>query len=60
MTDPVELLAQAERVGAACDLEVGLPAQATELARSVTALLGEGDLSGASPRALWNLLWLAA
>src|SRR5258708_4821601 len=49
----------AERAQAACDREVGLPARGAELARALVELLEGGDLSGASPRALWNLLWLA-
>jgi hypothetical protein len=55
-----QLLAAAERAEAACDLEIGLPGRAADLARAVTELFGEADLEAASPRALWNLLWLAA
>ncbi len=55
-----QLLRRAEEVQAAVDLEGGLPANAARLAATVSELLAEGDLSAASPRALWNLLWVAA
>jgi hypothetical protein len=51
------LLEAAESAQAACDLEVGLP---VGLARALVEIFAEADLSAASPRALWNLLWLAA
>jgi hypothetical protein len=55
-----QLLRRAEEVPAAVDLEGGLPANAARLATTMVELLAEGDLSQASPRALWNLLWVAA
>jgi hypothetical protein len=56
----IDLLAAAERAQAACDLEAGLPSSGAELARVTCELLADGDLAAASPRAVWNLLWLAA
>jgi len=53
---PAQLLVEAENVDAACDLAVGVPA---ELARVLATVLTDGDLASASPRAVWNLLWLA-
>lgn len=50
------LLARAERAEVAADLDDGVPAT---LAADTAELLGSADLRGASPRALWNLLWLA-
>jgi hypothetical protein len=55
-----ELLQRAEAVAAAVDLEAGLPASGARLSALVVELLTDGDLAAASPRALWNLLWLAA
>ncbi len=55
-----ELVEAAERAGAACDLEAGLPARAAELAEAVVEVFRTRALDGVSPRALWNLLWLAA
>jgi hypothetical protein len=55
-----ELLAQAEAAQAAVDLEGGLPASGSRLAAALVELLADSDLSHASPRAVWNLLWLAA
>jgi hypothetical protein len=55
-----QLLRRAEEVPAAVDLEGGLPANASRLAANMAELLAEGDLTQASPRALWNLLWVAA
>jgi len=54
-----QLLESAERVQAACELEDGLPARGGLLARALAELLRDGELGAASPRALWNLLWLA-
>ena len=54
-----ELLARAESAAAAVDLEAGLPAAGARLSAALVELLTEGDLAAASPRALWNLLWLA-
>jgi hypothetical protein len=54
------LLADAERVEAACDLEIGLPDSGARLQTVVSELLAEGELGGASPRAIWRLLWVAA
>jgi hypothetical protein len=55
-----ELLARAESAQAAVDLEAGLPSAGARLSAALVELLAEGDLSAASPRALWNLLWVAA
>jgi hypothetical protein len=52
-----ELLARAAEAEAACDLLVGAPA---ELAAAVISVFECEDVSRAPPRALWNLLWLAA
>jgi hypothetical protein len=58
--EAAELLRRAESAVAAVDLEGGLPANGARLAASLSELLAEGDLTAASPRALWNLLWVAA
>lgn len=59
-----ELLARAERAQAAADLESGLegglPSSGSRMAGSLVELFAEGDLTAASPHALWNLLWVAA
>jgi hypothetical protein len=52
-----ELVEQAERADAACDL---LSAAPVELATAVISIFEYEDVSGVSPHALWNLLWLAA
>jgi hypothetical protein len=57
--DPQALLAAAEQAEAACDLEHGLPDGAARLADATLALLDGPALTAASPRALWNVLWLA-
>jgi hypothetical protein len=54
------LIAAAEAAGAACDLQSGPPLDGAAKRRALVELLAEADLGGASPRALWNLLWLAA
>jgi hypothetical protein len=58
--DAAALLTRAEQVDAACDLEEGLPGSAARLQRATVAVLTDGDLTRCSPRAVWNLLWLAA
>ena len=55
-----QLLQRAGEVSAAVDLEGGLPANASRLAATLVELLAEGDLSQASPKAIWNLVWVAA
>ena len=50
------LLEAAERVEAACDLDRGVPAQ---LAEELIDACERAPLDQATPRALWNLLWLA-
>jgi hypothetical protein len=54
-----DFLEAAERAEAACDLEAGLPGGAARLAEVVTEVCASGDLSRASVRALWNVLWVA-
>ncbi len=58
--EAADLLTRAERAQAAVDLEGGLPANGSRMAAALVELLAEGDLSSASPRAIWNLLWVAA
>ncbi|HEY7955960.1 MAG TPA: hypothetical protein VII38_11740 [Polyangia bacterium] len=59
MPDPAALLEAAERVESACDLELGLPAGAEALAGATLLALDALDPATTSPKALWNLLWLA-
>jgi hypothetical protein len=58
--EAAELLRRAESAVAAVDLEGGLPANGARLAAALSELLAEGEVGSASPRALWNLLWVAA
>jgi hypothetical protein len=61
MTDEAhKLLQRAESAPAAVDLEAGLPSAGAHLSAALVELFAEGDLAAVSPRALWNLLWLAA
>jgi hypothetical protein len=56
---PAELLDEAEQAEAAFELLPELPAGASSRANAVIALLADRALDQASPRAVWNLLWLA-
>jgi hypothetical protein len=55
-----QLVERATRVEVACDLEIGLPARAPSLADAAIEACSSGELAHAPPRALWNVLWLAA
>jgi len=52
----MSLCDEAERAEAAADLLRGRPA---EVARALVEALGSAELERATPRALWNLLWLS-
>jgi len=57
---PRELLEEASEVEHAADLLPELPAGAAARATTLVQLLRDADLADAPPKALWNLLWLAA